>query len=110
MITPDQRLAQDILDALDLRSLPEPAPVINEIGKDERCRLEQQYQMTRALRAWLERWERNPQNEALQVKDDPLWQAVDVLHDHLLSSQSWLERKMEELDEATEQVWQILSE
>ena len=56
MLVPDDQLAVDILDALDLRDDPEPYPILNELGCDERGRIEQQRRMIEALLNWLKRW------------------------------------------------------
>lgn len=108
MLTPDEQFAADILQALDMRGNPMPPPVVNEIGRHEVGWTEQQYKMVEALLGWLERWEGNPRQDRLRAKDDPLWQAVAVLCQHLASSRMLLRQKMEEMDEAAEQAWRSL--
>jgi hypothetical protein len=109
MLLPDDQLAVDILDALDLRDDLEPYPILNELGCDERGRIEQQRQMIEALLNWLKRWMQNPRYECLRVEKHPLWRTVATLFDHLALSQCQLLQQIEEFDEATECVLQALA-
>ncbi len=109
MLAPDELLALDILDALDLRARPKLHPVLNEVGRDERWRLEQTCRMADALVSWLERWMDSPQQDVLRSEAASLWQTVTAVHDHLVVSRGHLRLRVEEMDEATEDVWLALS-
>ncbi len=110
MLTPDEQFAHEILDALDLRCIPQVPRYINQAGRDERWWLEQQYGMLDAVVGWLERWESKPQTGSLRVVGDPLWQAVAVVHDHLASSKNRLHERMADLDEAVDRALRELYE
>jgi hypothetical protein len=102
MLTPDEKLAEDFLEALDLRSLPQVPQYVSEAGRDERWWLEQQYEMIDAVVGWLERWETNPRTGSLRARHDPLCEAVAVVHDHLAFSKDRLRERMADLDEAAD--------
>jgi hypothetical protein len=109
MLAPDEQLALDMLNALDLRAGPKMHPVLSEMGREERWRLEQKCRMADALVSWLERWMESPQQDDLQSEAASLWQTVTALHDHLVVSRGQLGLRVEEMDEATEGVWLALS-
>jgi hypothetical protein len=106
MLIPDKRFAQEFLDALDSRCLAEIPRCANIIGRDERCWLEQQQAMLKAVLSWLERWESNPRTACLREEGDPLWGAVNVMHDRLASSRNLLQEWMQEIELAAELVSQ----
>jgi hypothetical protein len=110
MLTPDERFAREIVDALDLRCLPQLRHHISRQGRDERWWLEQQYGILDAVVAWLERWESNPRTGTLRAKEDPLREAVALVHDHLASSKSLLTERMADIDEAVAQALQDMSQ
>jgi hypothetical protein len=104
MLMPDELFAKDVVDALDLRCLPDVPRCVNQVGRDERWWLEQRCGMLDAVLGWLERWECSPATDPLQAEGDPLWQSVTVLHRHLASSRNWLCQRIEEIDEVAERV------
>jgi hypothetical protein len=109
MLAPDEQLAVDLLNALDLRAGPKMHPVLNEVGREERWRLEQNCRMADALVSWLERWMESPQQDDLKSEAASLWQTVTALKEHLVDSRGQLRLRVEEMDEATEGVWLALS-
>ncbi len=106
MITPDEQLALDMLDALDSRDAPTLDPILTRANRQERRRLEQCCRMTGALLGWLERWMGAPENEYLRARRDSLWQTVSCLHDELGESQRRLWKKAAEIDEAAARLCQ----
>ena len=108
LLLPDEMFGQSVIDALDLRCLPNVPRVLNRAGKEERFRLEQEYWMVTAILNWLERWEHNPVNGTLQAGGDPLWQGVSLLHQNLESSRDWLQQRIGEIEEAADLIWRDL--
>lgn len=109
MLAPDEQLALDVLDALDMRCTPRLEPLLSRTDRQERFRLEQRCRMTAALVGWLERWMDEPHNERLRASGDPLWQAVSATHDHLVLSQRQLVQTAREMDEAASRLCQGMS-
>lgn len=99
MLAPDEKLAIDMLDALDARCRPAVHPILDPLTRDKRCRLEQQCRMLEALSGWLKRWMRDPRHDHLRVEGDSLWETVAAMHAYLTCSQDAL---LEDLGEGNE--------
>jgi hypothetical protein len=55
----------------------------------------QQDALAIAIARWLDRWLRDPQNDALRARGDPLWDAVNTVHAHLKAcADGWWEREV----------------
>ncbi len=100
MLIPDEKLAVELLDALDERCLSGISThVYGPETKLERCWAEQQHQMVEALLGWLDR--KAPEAEA----DARLCQAVAVLRDHLQGARHDLDDAIHHIDETADRRW-----
>jgi hypothetical protein len=104
MLTPDEKLAMDILDALDARCRPAVHPICDPLTHDERCRLEQKCRMLGALSGWLKRWMRDPRHDHLRMEGDSLWETVVAMHEYLTCSQDELLEGLAEIDEEAQRL------
>jgi len=94
MLKPTQKFAEDLLDALYLGNDDGGnGTAIHEVSDVEWKH--QQRELTLAVVAWLDNWARDPWNDSRRACGDPVWNAVNMVADHLRGTAELLR----ELDE-----------
>lgn len=90
-LKPDIDLAEEFLDALYQGDAFEKSMVVYGTNEWNEFR---ETLLAGAIVRWLDRWLRDPQNDALRARGDPLWDAVNTVHAHLKAYvDEWWERE-----------------
>ena len=91
MLKPDRELAERFLDVTYQGDGDEQS--LLAYSTDEWSEF-YEILLTNAIARWLDRWLRDPQNDALRARGDPLWDAVNTVHAHLKAYvDEWWERE-----------------